>query len=152
MKILLVYATYSSSTFTASGYVEELLTSWGNEVTRQEAKDTNPDDFKKGYDLIILASPSWEVDKKDGQPHIQMGELMRKAAGLTFDAQKFAIFGLGDVHYARFCGAVKHLEQWVADMKGSLACESIRINRYPFDEESNNKLLEEWAKQAVKTN
>jgi len=149
MKVLLVYATYSSGTFTASGYVEDLLKELGHQVTRQKAIDTQPEDFKKGYDLIILATPSWEVDKKDGQPHIHMGELMRKLGGQTFEGQKFAIFGLGDIHYARFCGAVKHLEQFVEDIKGTHVGKSLRINRYVFDEEYNNKLLEEWVKETV---
>lgn len=147
MKILLVYATYSSGTATVSTIIEDILKNRGHEVKRQTAKVTNPEDFN-GYDLIILGSPSWqggEGDKKDGQPHIHFAELMQKfQQGIAFDKKSFAIYGLGDAHYARFCGAVDILEEWVKNLKGALITQSLRINKYPFDEDKNNQLIHTW--------
>ena len=149
MNILLVYATYSSGTASASAAAEETLRAKGHTVKRQMAQATNPEDFD-GHDLIILASPSWqggENDKKDGQPHIHFVELMKKFGGADFSGKSFAIFGLGDAHYARFCGAVDQLEDWIKRLGGKLITTSLRINKYYFDEENNNKILSDWVEK-----
>src|SRR3989344_489529 len=109
MKILLVYATYSSGTFTASEFIASELGKKNHNVKIQQAKDTKLTDFS-GFDLIILSSPSWMSEEgKDGSPHIDFMNLIKNSEGKTFENKKFAVFGLGDEYYARFCGAVDHL-------------------------------------------
>lgn len=144
MNILIAYATFSSGTGTASHIVEKILTDKGHAVTRQLVDDSTPDTFSN-FDLVILASPSWEHEGKDGQPHPAFASIIQTSVQ-TPDT-RYAIFGLGDSTYARFCGAVDHLENYVRQMKGQLITDSLRIDGFYFDEEKNTQKLIDWTQK-----
>ena len=148
MRILILYATYSSGTKTASEVVAQLLTEYDNAVTLKQVKSAIPQEIND-FDCIILASPSWWIDNKDGQPHDDFTSFMKKCEGLLFENKRFAIFGLGDSSYARFCGAVDYLTQFISQHKGILISDPLRIDGYYFDEEGNNIRLKEWVNKLV---
>lgn len=147
MKILILYATYSSGTSTAAQAVSEIL-SKDNDVTLKEANTVGPDDLQ-GYDLIILASPSWEYvkdgERKDGYPHQYFVDFIEKMQDKKMEGQKFAVLGLGSTNYPKFCGAVVHLEKLVADLGGNLIIPSQKIDGFYFDQDTYTKQLQEWA-------
>ncbi len=143
MNILIVYATYSSGTMQAVAVVNEALASKGHRATIQKAKDTNTEDFNS-YDLIILGSPSWWINNKDGMPHEDFVALIERSQGKLFENKPIAIFGLGDESYAHFCGAVDHLKAFAESGKGKITGEILRIDGYLFNEDRNAKRLLEW--------
>lgn len=143
MNILVLFATYSSGTLTASQLVAETLTSKNHTVTHKNAGEFNLDEFNN-YDLVILGSPSWFLRGKDGMPHQHFLTLIDQAPGKSFPDTCFAVFGLGDTSYAHFCGGVDHLEGFVKQLGGKLITDSLRIDSYYFDEENNAKKLTDW--------
>lgn len=150
MQILLLYATYSSGTRSASEIVAEVLTAHGHTVRRKEIKDANPQDLST-QDLTILASPSWWNDNKDGQPHHHFLSFMKKCETSSGENKKFAVFGLGDSSYAHFCGAVDELVGFVTRLKGELIIEPLCIDSYYFAEEKNIDLLKNWVNKLSQT-
>lgn len=148
MNILLVYATYSSGTMQASHVVSDTITSKGHSVTVKKAHEINTEDFIS-YDLIILGSPSWLINNKDGMPHEDFVALIERSQGKTFENKRFAIFGLGDESYAHFCGATDHLKTFVQDGKGQLVGDILRIDGYLFNEEKNAELLRGWVEHII---
>lgn len=144
MKTLLAYATYSSGTQTASLAVAEELTKQGHTVERKNIHDITPDELNQ-YDLIILASPSWLNDGKEGQPHEYFLHFIETMQGKELPGKLFAIFGLGDTAYMNFCGAVDHLEAFVKSVKGKLVIESLRIDGFYYSQAHNTDLLKSWA-------
>lgn len=149
MNILLVYATYSSGTQTASELVEKLLVEKSVEVVRKNIKEVTDEEFNH-FDLIILASPSWWNRNSDGMPHEFFLKFMDSIDGRTFPDKHFAIFGLGDEKFTHFCGAVDHLEAFVKKLQGKLVVESLRIDGYFFEPQKNKQKLTDWTKDLVK--
>ncbi len=143
MKILIVYATYSSGTLTTSEIIMSELQQNAHEVTVVNVADIDPIVFNQ-YDLILLGSPSWWNDNQDGMPHHLFLHLFKKMEGMTV-TKNFAVFGLGDSAYARVCGSVDHLEEFVHKIKGQLVMESLRVDSFYFDREKNDTLIKEWA-------
>jgi flavodoxin I len=150
MNILVIYDTYSSSTETAVAFATDILKTSQHTVKIIKAHEADPTSFSN-FDLVILASPSWWVDEKDGQPHIHYKDLFAKAENMNFSSQSFAIFGLGDSTYAHFCGAVDCLEKFVKDHEGKLVVESLRIDSFYFDQANNEEILKRWILNLLKT-
>lgn len=144
MNILVIYATYSSSTQTAVAYLGELLTNQSHAVTIKQAQAVTAADFADPQ-LIVFASPSWLIDGKDGQPHEDMLSLMQTFSTISFAGKKIAVLGLGDTSYAHFCGAVDHIEQFVKDHQGTLVVPSLRIDGYYMNQDANNQTLTQWS-------
>ena len=143
MKVLLIYATYSSGTEVASGVVGDIL-SKDHELTIKKLPEASPADLQN-FDVIIMASPSWEHEKEQGYPHEFWLKFIEKAGEMTLPGKKFAIFGLGDTAYPKFTGAVDHLEAFVKKLGGTLLIESMRIDGFFFDQENNETKLRDWA-------
>lgn len=143
MKVLLVFATNSGGTQLASQIVQEVLEKHSHEVEVKEVRDTKPEDFAS-HDLIILTSPSWDFEGLEGQPHPDYRPFMEQFTDNDYSAKKFAVFGLGDSSYTYFCGAVKHLEDFVKKIKGNLISESLKIDGFYMDQEKSSELLNSW--------
>lgn len=143
MNILVIYETYSSSTETVSQLVTDFFEAKKHSVTVKKALEADPQSFSQ-FDLILLASPSWWVDEKDGQPHINFKTLFEKTIDNYFVGKNCAVIGLGDSTYAHFCGAVEHLEKYITDHGGNLIADSLRIDSFYFDRQNNEKLLYSW--------
>lgn len=146
MNIGIFYATYSGGTQMASDFLTQNLKASGHTV---DIKPIDKVSFKDtlSYDLRIFASPSWDNENKDGQPHIDFISFMEKFAGKKFSNKSCAVFGLGDVFYGHFCGAVDHLEEFIKKCGGKLVTEPLRIDKYMIDIDGYNKKLAKWAKK-----
>ena len=144
MNTLIVFASYSGGTETAAKILENELKSKSHQVTMKGPAEVNPDEFNN-YDLIVLASPSWDVDGHDGQPHEDYKILMQKSESKTFEGKSFAVLGLGDSSYPHFCGAVDVLEKFITDKKGVLKTDSLKIDGFFYDQEKHTQDVKDWA-------
>lgn len=150
MKILILFATNSGGTEVVGKMIEEVLKSKGHEVFCQKVKDADVSSLSS-YDLLVLGSPTWDYQTKEGQPHEDFFPFMEKAAGQNFIGKKFAVFGLGDTSYAHFCGAVPILEDFLKKNGGRLVLASLKIDQFFFQEEKNNQLVKEWAEKLAQS-
>lgn len=148
MNILLVYATNSGTTMTTAQTVADKLTGKGHQVTMKEARDATPEDFSSGQ-AILLGSPSWDFEGREGMPHEDWIPLMEKMKTLTIENKPCAIFGLGDSSYKHFCGAVDHMEELVKTMKGKLIVPSLRIDKFYSDQTGNMEKINAWADSVI---
>ena len=144
MKILIVYATFSNGTAIACQVAAEEMTKMQHSVTIKKVQETDPQEFL-AYDLIVMASPSWMVNGKEGQPHDDYFEAKTKFTPEVFKGKKFAVMGLGDATYAHFCGAVDFLEGWIRELSGELVTPSLRVDGFYFDQVKNTQLVRDWA-------
>lgn len=143
MNILLVYATNSGGTLMASQSVADILTQKGHTVALKEAAETTPEDVTNAA-FVLLASPSWDYENAEGMPHEHFAVLMKGLEGKTLDGKPFAILGLGDKSYTKFCGAVDEFEDFVAKLKGKLAIPSLRIDGFFYDQTGNTQKITDW--------
>ncbi len=143
MNILLIYASNSGGTFLASQIVADTLKRHNHAITVKNVKEVNAADLSP-YDLVILASPSWDYQGKEGQPHEDYREFMAKFSAKSLTAKSFAILGLGDSSYTYFCGAVGHLEEFVKNLGGKLIIEPLKIDGFYFDQDKNSKIISDW--------
>jgi|SRR5690348_11980665 len=148
MNILLVWATNSGTTQTVAQTISDGLTGAGHTVTMKEAREIKPEDFTSPQ-AIILGSPSWDFDGKEGQPHEDYVPLIASLSGVTV-AKPFAVFGLGDSSYKYFCGAVDHLEELVKNLKGTLITPSLRIDKFYSDQTDNVEKVNMWIEELKK--
>lgn len=149
MKILLAYATYSGGTQMAADFLSQNLKASGHTVDLKTIAEVSFEDILN-YDLRIFASPSWDDGEKEGQPHVDFISFIQKSSDKNFAGKPCAIFGLGDISYGHFCGAVDQLEEFIKKSGGKLVAESLRIDNYLIDMDGYNKKLSEWAKNFVK--
>lgn len=145
MKVLIVFATNSGGTQLASDLIKETFVKNNHEARVIEIRETNIDEFVN-YDLIVLASPSWDYEGLEGQPHPDYRAFMETAKGKKFAGKRFAIVGLGDSSYTYFCGAVDHLENFIKELGGVLVEPSIRIDGFYLDQTGNSQKLTDWTK------
>lgn len=148
MKILVVYASYSGTTFTCANMVKDALTQAKFEVTIKTAQETLPEDFQS-YDAIILGSCTWELNGQDGQLHADFVELTKKFEGKSYPGKKFAVFGLGDSTYVHFCRAADYLEEFVTKLQGSRIVESLRIDNFYMSQDENTQKIKAWNEELM---
>ena len=148
MKIVIVYGTNSSGTQAVSAMVGDVLEKAGHTVTIKRANEPKADHLN-GYDLVILGSCTWErfegEKHLDGQLQQHMYDLVQKLQDKPMPGQKFAVFGLGDSSYMKFCEAANHLERFVEAVQGKLVIPSLRFDGFFFDLDKNRERAEEWA-------
>ncbi len=149
MKIGIFYATYSGSTQTASEYLKQELEKLGHQVNLKMISEINFEDILS-YDLRIFASPSWDYEGKEGQPHQDFFTFMNNCQNKSFENKSFTIMGLGDSSYTHFCGAVDVLEEFIKSHQGIIKTSPLKIDGYLFDTDKNNQLISNWAKQIGK--
>lgn len=148
MNILLVYATNSGTTMMAAQTMSDVLTKKGHLITMKEARVTSVEDFNASQ-AIILGSPSWEFEGRDGMPHEDIMSLIEKLKTSTFDGKPFAVFGLGDSTFPHFCGAVTHLEEFITTVKGKLVVPSLKIDKFFNDQTGNTEKITKWAESLI---
>lgn len=144
MKILIVYATNSGGTESAVKHLSSVLEKNGHQTTLINPKEINTE-LIKSSDTIILASPSWDFDTKEGQPHEDFHAILEETDIKKYAGRKFAILGLGDSSYTYFCGAVDVLEQFVKIVGGTIITPSLRIDGYFSAMEESNDKITQWA-------
>lgn len=145
MKILLVYGTLSGSTMTAADIITATLRSGGHDVSELSA-DAAHKDLLQTSDVVIIGSPSWEDEGKDGQPLPEVRLFLESVTAEELSGKKVAIFGLGDISYPHFCGAVDVLEAKLKERNVAPFIQSIRIDRY-YSSSENEQKIREWASQ-----
>lgn len=148
MNILLIYSTYSSNTFTVAHIIKNELEKYSHHVTLKQAHEAGSEEILV-HDLVLIGSPSWKHQGKEGHPHQHIIEFMEKSTSVTFNQRPFAVFGLGDRRYAQFCGAVDHLENFIHSRQGKLLSDSLRIHNFYFNEEKNTHDIQEWVKKLL---
>jgi len=144
MKSLLIYATYSGSTAEVSNYIAEEFKTQNKILTVKEARHAEPAHFI-GHDLIILGSPTWG----EGEAHELFKRLFDNFGNKTLPNQKFAVFGLGDRSYAKFCTAADYLEQFVSQVKGKLVTQTLRIDNFYFNQQTEIPRIASWAQKII---
>lgn len=148
MKILVSYATNSGGTQAASQIAVDALTAAGHTLTYKMARESVPADFES-HDFVLLASPSWDFGSEEGMPHEDFLELFKQFDGKKFEGKKFAVLGLGDSSYTKFCGCVDHLEEFVKKLGGSLVHTSLKVDGFFYHPE-NNETVKAWAEELAK--
>lgn len=138
MKLLISYASNSGSTYLVAKELAKILN-----ADIKKAVDTKVIDFKD-YDVILLGSPSWDVNNKEGQPHETMLALLEQIKNSDISGKQFAVFGCGDSSYLKFCGAVTEIENVLKAANAKLLCESLKIDSYYFDLDKNVKKVQKW--------
>ena len=96
MNIGIFYATYSGGTQMATDFLSQDLKTAGHTVDLKPIAQVSFEDTLS-YDLRIFASPSWDDEDKEGQPHVDFISFIEKSAGKNFGDKPCAIFGLGDI-------------------------------------------------------
>lgn len=143
MNFLIVYATYSGSTQLACELLEKTLAEEKHTIIIQTAAETQLDAWEKA-DYIILASPSWNFEELEGQPHEDFADLFSRFAQKKMH-KPFAIMGLGDSNYSIFCGAISHLEEFIKKIGGTIPAQPLKLDQYYQNEELCNQQIESWA-------
>ncbi|MBP7768348.1 flavodoxin domain-containing protein [Candidatus Woesebacteria bacterium] len=143
MHIVLVYGTYSNSTYSASMTVQDTLEKKGHSVTVVEALAVTLELLEQA-EALIFASPSWDHSGHQGMPHEDYVPLMQLVGDTTFPGKQCAVMGLGDNSYTYFCGAVAHLEAFIQKFQGQLVIDSLKIDQYYMDEPANTIKIQAW--------
>ncbi len=129
----------------AAQALEQVLQQAGHEVKLKMALETQPSDFES-FELVILASPSWDYGGQEGMPHDDFMMMIDKFGEAKFNDQAFAILGLGDSNYNKFCGAVDYLTQWIEKIGGKLVGQPLKIDQYFMNEQTANEEILRWGK------
>lgn len=147
MNILILYATNSGGTEMAAQELSQKLAS-GHSVDLKRVLDTNPDEIK-AHDLIVLGTPSWDFTDKEGQPHEDYFTFKKGLTSNPFEGKKIAVFGLGDSSYRVYNGGVDELDKWVAEWHGQKVVDSLKIDKFFFNQSEAMQSLDEWATKVL---
>ncbi|OGG04953.1 hypothetical protein A2Z33_06690 [Candidatus Gottesmanbacteria bacterium RBG_16_52_11] len=145
MNILVIFATYSGGTQIASATLAEALKAEGHSVTVKGPAETQTDELVKS-DAVVLCTPTWDFEGKEGQPHEDYVGFMEKTKGASLEGMPFAVLALGDSSYTHFCGSAEVLEAYVTSVGGILKVPSLKIDGYFFSQEKHTGSIREWAK------
>ncbi len=143
MKISIIYASNSGSTYLTAQIIQEGLIKQGHTATLTKAKDASELNIT-GYNAILLGSPSWLVDSKEGQPHETMLEFLGNHAS-KLKNMNLAIFGCGDSAYVSFCHAVDYMEKAVRLQNAHVFMPSLKIDSFYFNLDENIHMVSAWA-------
>jgi flavodoxin len=133
-KILIVYGTASGNTQWVVKYVAESLVEMKFDVKVERCEVSNPSSISE-YDLIILASPTYNVGKLQENFEEYYNEFIK----LKFPLKKFALIALGNSKmYDIFGGAKDYLEKGVKQVEGELILPTLMIDGGVYERE------EEW--------
>lgn len=147
MNILILYATNSGGTYEVSKIIEEVLIERKHRVKVQSVTKAKSDDIDQ-HDIVVFGSCTWQIErdnkKLDGQLPEHFHAFIKRLNGKQWNGKQFAIFGLGDSTYAQYCGATKHLETLVSDLKGTRIGEPLKIGEYFFNVDENHKHITTW--------
>ena len=148
MKCLLIYGTLSGSTMTAAELIGNTLRAAGHQVDVLSVESATKESIKN-YEALIIGSPSWEDQGKDGQPLPEITALLAALTPQDVSAKKIVLFGLGDMAYPHFCGAVDVMEAKLKDLSCTPATESLRVDRY-YSLPDNEQKVKTWAENLGK--
>ena len=148
MLILIAYATNSGGTYEAGKIIKELSEKKGHDVMLTSVTDLSTEQIDKS-DFVFFGSNSWDGKSKEGKrlegqlpPHFHA--FKKELGKKTFLGKQCAVYSLGDAHYTYVCGSAEHLKNFLADIKGDLIGEPLRLVGFLFDMEEREKELRTW--------
>ncbi|MEK7074073.1 MAG: flavodoxin domain-containing protein [Patescibacteria group bacterium] len=148
MKCLLIYGTLSGSTMTAAELIGNTLRAAGHDVDVLSVESVTKDSVKN-YDAVIIGSPSWEDQGKDGQPLPEITAFVSTLTTQDLADKKTAVFGLGDISYPHFCGAVDVIEDKFSELSITPIVESLCVDRF-YSLADNEQKVKSWAENLAK--
>ena len=143
-----MYGTLSGATMTAAELIGRTLTASGLEADVLPIENITKESLSP-YGAIIIGSPSWEDQGKDGQPLPEITAFLASLSPADMTGKKVVVFGLGDVSYPHFCGAVDVIEGKLKELNMTPAMESLKIDRY-YSLPDNEQKVKSWAESAAK--
>lgn len=149
MKLLILYATNSGSTEMAANEIMQHLSNH-HEVTLKRVNEATADDIKNA-EAVILGSPSWDHQGKDGQPHDDFFTFKDTIDSTVFSGKPVAIFGCGDSSYKTYNGSVDELTQWVTGWGSKIIVEPLKMDKYYYQLAQNQELIQKWTDAFPKT-
>jgi len=149
MTVSIIYATYSNSTTMASEVLKQALEAAGHAVSMSMAYEATPEMLKPA-DLVVLASPSWDFNDEEGQPHEAFFAFFEKMPKDVFSGKNCALLGLGDKNYNKFCGAVDVLRNQLEEFGSKITSEPLRLDQYYLNEAQCVEEIKSWAGEIVK--
>lgn len=149
MKINIIYATNSGSTYEAAVAIQKGLEQTGkNEVKLITAATATIDDVAAA-NLVLLGSPTWFNKGAHGQLQETMEEFMNKIKGKIPEGKRFAMFGCGDKDFTFFCKAVDTMEEFAKVEGGEVITPGLKLENFFFKLNENYKLIDEWVKNLL---
>lgn len=143
MKCLLVYGTLSGSTMSASEVAAATLRTANHTVDMFSADEVTREKVAE-YDALIVSSPSWEDQGKDGQPLPEVRAFVESLTNEDLSGKKVALIGLGDTSYPHYCGAIDVMEEIFNKLSVTLVVPSLKIDRY-YSLAANEQAVKDWA-------
>lgn len=143
MKCLLVYGTLSGSTMSASEIAAATLRAQSHTVDIFSADEVTHEKVA-GYDALIVSSPSWEDQGKDGQPLPEVRAFVESLTADELAGKKVALIGLGDTSYPHYCGAIDVMEEMFTKRNVTPVVPSLKIDRY-YSLAENEQKVKDWA-------
>lgn len=134
---------------TAASVVTQALVGAGHEVTEVTADNSSKDVLTRAS-AVVFGSPSWEDAGKDGQPLPDVTKFIQSLTSADLADKKVAIFGLGDISYQHFCGAVDVMEGLLKGLNVTPVVPSLRVDRY-YSVPDNEKKVRDWAENLAKS-
>lgn len=148
MNIDVIFGTNSSGTAEAARAITHILAETGHAVRLRSANETPPASVGAA-DLTILGSCTWErfegKKRLDGQLQAHMHQLVEALRRRRLAGRNFAVFGLGDSSYTKFCNAASILEKFVRDAGGRQIGPTLRIDSWFFNHTANRRAAAGWA-------
>lgn len=148
MKCLLIYGTLSGSTMTASELAANTIRAAGHEVDVVSVESASLDTLKD-YGALIIASPSWEDQGKDGQPLPEIRMFLEQVTAEHLKDRKVALIGLGDTSYPHYCGAIDVMEEMLKKAAATPVVPSLRVDRY-YSLRENEDNVKNWSMTLAK--
>lgn len=96
------------------------------------------------YGALIVASPSWEDQGKDGQPLPEVRKFLKTLTAEDLKDKKIALIGLGDTSYPHYCGAIDVMEEMLKKISVTPVVTSLRVDRY-YSLRENKDNVKSWA-------
>ena len=128
---------------TAAELIASVLRGAGHEVDALTV-DSATKDLVASHDVLIVGSPSWEDEGKDGQPLPEIRKFLESLTADDLKNKKVAVIGLGDISYPHFCGAVDVIEEKLKNLNVNLAIQSLKVDRY-YSLPDNEQKVKDWA-------
>jgi len=133
---------------TVAELIGRTLVADGHEVDVIPVENATKESLRS-YGAFIVGSPSWEDQGKDGQPLPEITAFLASLSLTDLAKKKVLVFGLGDVSYPHFCGAVDIMESKLNELGVTPRMESLRIDRY-YSLQENEQKVKTWAEAASK--
>jgi len=133
---------------TASELAASTLRTSGHEVEVVSVESASPDALS-AYDALIIASPSWEDQGKDGQPLPEIRMFLERVTAEHLKDKKVALMGLGDTSYPHYCGAIDVMEDMLKKLSIAPIVPSLRIDKY-YSLRENEDNVKNWASELGK--